>query len=193
MDKASYNLPPRIGQVGSIVFFLCLFWLAQPDLSGYNEFRKCHSNCLNGVLHGLLMPPAVSGVFLIVRSVSNNSAFTRQLQIVVTTAYLGLYLRYEASQFSPWLFFAIYLGIFELILYQSLFLSDWRRTQYLILGVTLVAVNVSTLEVVGHGVLEHHHSHVSEFFNSVFHTPLYGINSIMMYLGAEKRDDHACW
>jgi uncharacterized membrane protein YGL010W len=50
------------------------------------------------------------------------------------------------------------------------------------------------LEVIGHGLYEHHHSYVDEFFNSVFHTPLYGVNSVLLSGGlVAPRTDHMCW
>ena len=66
---------------------------------------------------------------------------------------------------------------------MNLFYIDSKksgRLYFILLGIILVFVNVSTLEVIGHGYYEHHHSYVSEFFNSVFHTPLYGINSVVV-------------
>ena len=119
------SLPPLLGQIGSIVFFLTLFSLAHPNATGYAEFRKCHGNCVNGILHAIGMPMAVSGVFLIVRSASDSPKFTRHLQFVVTTAYLGLYLGYEKSSTSPWLFYILYAGLFEFGLYHTgIFTAD---------------------------------------------------------------------
>mmetsp|Transcript_31241 Transcript_31241/g.44365 ORF Transcript_31241/g.44365 Transcript_31241/m.44365 type:complete len:139 (+) Transcript_31241:2-418(+) len=138
------------------------------------------------------MPLAVSGVFLIVQSVSNSANFTRILQLCVTTIYLWLYLQYENNPWSPWLFYALYMSIFDGILYHHLYTNHrWNRLQLLQLGVFLVLANVGALEAIGHGFHEHHHSYVDEFFNSVFHTPLYGINSVMGYV--LPRPDHVCW
>ena len=134
--------------------------------------------------------------------------------MIVTTAYLGLYLTFEEDLVSPWIFYLIYMSIFEYILFRRLYNSGhggsgkspvnfggkgsnsigWRRRDYLILGVSLVFFNVGILETVGHGYYEHHHSYVLEFFNSVFHTPLYGINSVLLSSGLRgPRDDHICW
>lgn len=189
------SLPPWLGKVGSVVFFLTLFRLAHKDAHGYAEFRKCHGNCVNGILHAIGMPMAVSGVFLIVRSVSDSPTFTRHLQFVVTTAYLALYLQYEASRTSPWLFYILYAGLFELGLYRHLYRRPgWKRRHFFACGVALVFCNVGALEVIGHGVFEHHHSYVEEFFNSVFHTPLYGVNSVLLSSGlVPPRTDHTCW
>lgn len=188
-------LPPLIGKIGSIVFFLTLFSLAHKDASGYAEFRKCHGNCVNGILHAIGMPLAVSGVFLIVRSASDSPSFTRHVQFVVTTAYLALYLRYERSKLSPWLFFVIYAGLFEFGLYRHVYArKGWERRHFLLCGAALVVFNVSALEAIGHGLFEHHHSYVEEFFNSVFHTPLYGVNSVLLSTGmVTPRSDHTCW
>jgi len=112
---------------------------------------------------------------------------------LVTTAYLGLYLQFEPSKISPWLFYVTYLGNFEFVLHQRIFVKNWKRMRYLIWGISLVATNVAILEGIGHGYFEHHHSYVGEFFNSVFHTPLYGINSVLISLGLEQRGDHTCW
>ena len=132
--------------------------------------------------------------------------FTRHVQIAVTTAYLGLYLAHKnaVSMLSPWIFYAIYMSVLEFILYQQLYSNPkWNRTMFLIRGITLIAVNVGALESIGHGLFEGHHSYVSEFFNSVFHTPLYGINSVLLYTGmvdvtsgnmtSEFATHHYCW
>lgn len=213
MTKAAANdiaaiIPPMLGKIGSVAFFATLFSLADPDRDGYNQFRKCHGNCINGLLHAIGMPLAVSGVFLIVRSVSASAIFTRHVQITVVTAYLGLYLTHEnsISMMSPWIFYAIYMSTFEFILYQRLYSNPkWNRTMFLIRGITLIAINVGALETIGHGLFEGHHSYVSEFFNSVFHTPLYGINSVLLSTGLidiaansteselEFASHHVCW
>lgn len=189
------SLPPWLGKTGSIVFFLTLFSLAHKDAGGYAEFRKCHGNCVNGILHAIGMPLAVSGVFMIVRSATDSPVFTRHIQFVVTTAYLALYLQYEQSRVSPWLFYVVYACLFEFGLYRHVYSQpSWKRRHFLWWGAALVLFNVSALEAVGHGFFEHHHSYVSEFFNSVFHTPLYGVNSVLLSTGLmPPRSDHTCW
>jgi hypothetical protein len=136
---------------------------------------------------------AVSGVFLIVRSVSDSPMFTRILQCLVTSRYLQLYLTFEPNRYSPWIFYALYMGIFDGILYHKVYHRNpaWSRWKYLWVGALLIGSNVGALEVVGHGMFEQHHSYVLEFFNSVFHTPLYGVNSIMTLVS--PRNDHVCW
>lgn len=186
------GLPSIVGMIGSIIFFLTLFSLANPDKDGYEQFRKCHGNCVNGILHFVGMPLAVSGVFLIVRSVSDHAEFTRHLSFVVTTTYLYLYLQYESHPYTPWLFYVMYMIIWEFLLYRRLYNDpSWSRISYLVTGICLVAINVGALEAIGHGLFEHHHSYVLEFFNSVFHTPLYGVNSVLATI--YPRPDHTCW
>ena len=160
------GLPPILGKLGSVAFFLTLFALANPDKEGYEQFRKCHGNCVNGLLHSIGMPLAVSGVFLIVRSVSDAPEFTRHLSFLVTTRYLYLYLQYEAHLYSPWLFYIMYMSIWEFVLYRKVYNNpSWSRLSFLIAGILLVLMNVGALESVGHGIFEKHHSYVSEFFN----------------------------
>lgn len=162
----SRGLPPIIGMIGSIIFFLTLFSLANPDKQGYDQFRKCHGNCVNGILHFLGMPLAVSGVFLIVRSVTDHPEFTRHLSFVVTTSYLYLYLKFESHPYTPWIFYGMYMSIWEFLLYRKIYNDpSWSRLSYLIVGILLVFINVGALETIGHGVFEHHHSYVFEFFN----------------------------
>jgi hypothetical protein len=191
ISKKPTGLNPAHGVLGSITFFLTLFSLANPNQEGYEQFRKCHGNCFNGVLHAIGMPIAVSGVFLVVRAASDSPEFTRKLQLCVVSAYLYLYLQYESNQYAPWIFYVLYMGIFDGILYQNLYYKNFTRIQFVLMGLALVAINVGALETIGHGFYEHHHSYVLEFFNSVFHTPLYGINSVMTMV--EPRDDHDCW
>lgn len=160
------GLPPSVGMIGSIIFFVILFTLADPNQEGYEQFRKCHGNCVNGILHFLGMPLAVAGVFLIIRSVSDHSEFTRYLSFAVTTTYLYLYLRYESHPFTPWLFYVLYMSIWEFVLYRKIYNDpSWSRMSYLVMGILLVFINVGALETIGHGLFEHHHSYVSEFFN----------------------------
>jgi hypothetical protein len=188
---STLELPPVVGMIGSILFFVALFSLSNPNAEGYAQFRKCHGNCVNGVLHAIGMPLAVSGVFMVVRSVSDSPSFTRQVQICVTSAYLYLYQQYEPHPYSPILFYILYLGIFELILYQQVY-RNHGRLWHLTWGLLLIFANVGALEAIGHGQLyEKHHSYVSEFFNSVFHTPLYGINSLLGLIW--ERPEHTCW
>jgi hypothetical protein len=188
------GLPPTVGKIGSLAFFVVLFALAEPDQHGYDVFRKCHGNCVNGVLHFVGMPLAVSGVFLLIRAASDSPLFTRILQGLVLTRYLVLYLTFERNPYSPWLFYVLYLCILDGYLYHHVYQSDpaWTRFRYLIVGVLLIIINVGALEVIGHGQYEQHHSYVYEFCNSVFHTPLYGINSVWTTLIA-SRTDHVCW
>jgi hypothetical protein len=165
-SSSGRGLPPILGKLGSIVFFLTLFGLANPGKDGYEQFRKCHGNCVNGLLHFVGMPLAVSGVFLIIRSVSDSPEFTRHLSFIVATRYLYLYLQYEVHPYSPWLFYAMYMSIWEFVLYRKVYNNpSWSRLSFLIVGILLVLVNVGALEAIGHGIFEHHHSYVEEFFN----------------------------
>lgn len=187
-----WGLPSTLGMVGSIAFFLTLFGLANPDQSGYEQIRKCHRNCMNGLLHFGGMPIAVSGVFLIMRGVSDSAEFTRHLSIGVASAFLYLYLRYETNAYSPWLFYFLYTSVFEFILYRRIYRDPtWNRLAYVLVGILVVATTVGSMEVIGHGIFEHHHSYVSEFFNSVFHTPLYGVNSALNLVAPQT--NHTCW
>lgn len=190
--KHAGGLPPLVGKLGSIAFFATLFALADTDARGYEIFRKCHGNCVNGILHFIGMPLAVSGVFLIVRSASDSPTFTRIVQGIVTSRYLYLYLQFETNPYSPWIFFFLYMAIFDGYLYHYIYQNPtWGRLQHLLVGALLIGINVGALEVIGHGIFEQHHSYVLEFFNSVFHTPLYGVNSVMTTFS--PRSDHACW
>lgn len=194
-EEAKFSLDPSIGKIGATLFFVLLFSLSEHDIQGYEKFRKCHSNCVNGICHAIGMPMAVSGVFMIVRAASDSAQFTRVIQTLVVTLYLVLYLQYEKDPISPWLFYILYLGILEFLLSQKLYKNEkMNRQKFLILGAALVAFNVGALETIGHGLFEHHHSYVLEFFNSVFHTPLYGINSVLLSSELRgPRDDHVCW
>lgn len=165
-SPSTRGLPPIVGMIGSIAFFLTLFSLANPNREGYAQFRKCHGNCVNGILHFVGMPMAVSGVFLIVRSVSDHPEFTRHLSFVVTTSYLYLYLQYESHPYTPWLFYAMYMSIWEFVLYRKVYGNPyWSRLGHLVIGILLVLINVGALESIGHGLFEHQHSYVLEFFN----------------------------
>jgi hypothetical protein len=150
------SLPPWLGKIGSILFFFTLFSLAKEDAEGYEAFRKCHGNCINGLLHFVGMPPAVAGVFLIVRGVSDSPTFTRLLQSAVTTCYLYYYLTYETNFVSPWLFYGLYMTIWE-CLYHFMYQRKLSRINFVLYGIVLILVNVGGLETIGHGVFEHHH------------------------------------
>ena len=129
---------------------------------------------------------------MIVRSASDGPLFTRHLQFCVVSAYLYLYLQYETNPYTPWIFYFVYMSVFDGILYQFLYHNpNWTRLKFLLVGIFLIALNVGALETIGHGLFEHHHSYVLEFFNSVFHTPLYGINSVLGLF--VPREDHVCW
>ena len=111
---------------------------------------------------------------MIVRSVSDHAEFTRHLSFVVTTTYLYLYLQYESHPYTPWLFYIMYMAIWEFLLYRKLYNNpSWSRISYLVTGIGLVVFNVGALEAIGHGLFEHHHSYVLEFFNV---SPSYYLN-----------------
>lgn len=190
--QPQYFPPIAVGVAGSIIFFATLFGSADPTDNGYSEFRKCHMNCVNGILHAFLMPAAVCGVFFLVRAFTASSSFTRWLQAVVTSLYFIIYLRHQHrfERASPWLFYIAYMVVFDRILYARFYVT--KDTMFFLTnGILLIALNVGALEVVGHGMLEHHHSYVSEFFNSVFHTPIYGIESVLHKIGLNPT--HECW
>jgi hypothetical protein len=151
------SLPPKLGKFGSVLFFTALFSLAHRDSTGYEEFRKCHGNCINGLLHFVGMPPAVSGVFMIVRAATNSASFTRMLQWLVTSYYLYLYTTFENNPWSPWLFFGVYMTIWECLYYFLYQRQRWTRIAFAGYGIMLIAINVGGLETIGHGVFEHHH------------------------------------
>jgi hypothetical protein len=158
---SSMSLPPSWGKIGSILFFTILFVLAKKNSEGYEEFRKCHGNCINGLLHFVSMPAAVSGVFFIVRGVSTSPTFTRLLQSAVTTCYLYFYLTYETNTSSPWLFYGLYMTLWE-CLYHFFYHKACTRVQFVWYGAILILVNVGGLETIGHGIFERHHRYVKK-------------------------------
>ena len=163
--QRSFSLPTSLGKLGSIFFFVALFALADPTPHGLQVFRKCHQNCISGVLHGILMPVAVCGVFCIVRAVSDDKIFTRWIQFVIVALYTMLYVEQQRNEqqddddenqgLIPILLFVVsHFVLFDRILYQTFLVrKDVTRTTYFWTGTLIIAANVGTLEVVAHGVL----------------------------------------
>jgi uncharacterized membrane protein YGL010W len=152
-----------------------------PTLEGYKVYRRFHSNCWNGLLHTLFMPVAVTGFFFLINWIFFhtyllNKKLVSQLQKIFLFCFTFGWMFYDPL--GGLLTFAFYYGLFNFN--DLMFYSNKNRTSYFYLkyGILLLGGSVLFLECVGHGYTEHHHSHLWEMFNSFFHTPLYGINSL---------------
>lgn len=80
------------------------------------------------------------------------------LQSAVTTFYLYFYLTYETHTMSPWVFYVLYMTIWECLyhfVYQRR--NNYTRLRFVALGILLILINVGGLETIGHGLFEQHH------------------------------------
>ena len=169
-DVYTFNI--NVNKMNIILDTLNKFYF-DPTITGYNAYRVFHSNCMNGLLHTVFMPIALIGFFLIVNGLTCDT-FTEFLRIIFSVLYFVGYFNIDP-----------YMGSLTVIIYYMItylahedMRSKMLKRHMMFIGFMLLLISVTMMELVGHGLFENHHSHLWEFFNSVFHTPLYGMNSI---------------
>ena len=161
-----------------------------PTLAGYNQYRNgIHINCITGFLHTIFMPLATLGFFLFLKTFdfrldSNKKPYTTSYTNIVFLFVLGLY---ELGYFfmfpivgSITIFFYFLFILINLKLSTIDYMKNpkLKKFKYRFYALLLITVSVGIMEFLGHGYLEHKHSNIFEFFNSIFHTPVYGLYSL---------------
>ena len=155
-----------------------------PNKIGYEMYREFHSNCYNGLVHTFFMPIAVTGVFLMIYGLIG-----RKMEIIKNIMTFTICLSY--ATYNPW-----YISILTLLVYHHLvnFMikmvlksTFFLRYVHIFIGLIIMGFAVGVMEFLGHGTFEHHHSHLSEVFNSIYHTPLFSINAIFDFFSGN------CW
>lgn len=155
-----------------------------PNKIGYEMYREFHSNCYNGLIHTFFMPIAVTGFFLIIFGLIG-----RKMEIIKNIMVFTICLSYIT--FNQWymtlLTLLVYHHLVNLIIKLILKSLFFVRYAYVFIGLLMMGIAISVMECIGHGVFEHHHSHIFEAFNSIYHTPLFSINAIFDFFTGN------CW
>ena len=169
-------------------------------MKGYEQYRSgVHTNCWTGLLHTLFMPVATMGFFMLIYScemffkpkeiysATDTRFFKNTLLLIYWIGYLftfpivGTFTIAYYHHLTTWV-----LNMSTLYMYKS---SNKRKTknQIFITSIVLLIFSVGMMEFIGHWTLENHASRLHEFFNSIYHTPVYGTMSIIYPLTNE------CW
>lgn len=178
-------------------------------IGGYDLFREyIHRNLFVGFLHALFFPIAAVGFFsglygLAMRLGINEFTIYNGLHgllLVIVSTMMTSYV-----MFAPWLGIATLSFHYVLIIiilrsfhnrYQEAKAREINSiytlqnenettrlrkngTSLFFVGLCTVLGSIFVMEVVGHWLIEGKGSDVSQFFNSVTHTPMYGIKSMI--------------
>jgi len=147
-----------------------------PSKTGYNAYRQFHSDCHNGYVHAMFMPWAVVGFFTIMYGIIGKMMFNVKdvMALTICISYIA---------FDSWYFvlpaIAVYHFGLSWYLRKKILPLPLSKTGFIVLGTILLTCAVSIMEFVGHGYFEHHHSHLPEVLNSIYHTPLYTIHAFV--------------
>jgi len=150
-----------------------------PSQLGYDIFTSyIHQNWLTGILHGIGLPASAIGVFMIIYGLfslvsSEPKTLTRYVSYFVLGGYTSGYLGYDP-----------YWGILTILIYWILIHESINTAAghsplvNIKVGSVIFASSLFLMEFIGHWLLESQGSDVSQLFNSIFHTPLYGVKAI---------------
>ena len=151
----------------------------EPTYLGYSLFTQViHRNYYTGILHGIFLPVAAIGLMFIIHSLikklyrfDSNHAVREKTEKVMWYI-LGWFSCCYAS-------YDVYYGAITILFYYCLMNQGIKAGPNLLWGILLMGLSVGMMEFVGHWYLENGASNLSHFFNSVIHTPLYGVRSIL--------------
>jgi len=119
------------------------------------------------------MPVACVGFFLCVKAVWGAQVAKKLLTAILAFMMIGWF------TFEP--IYSIITVAFYWLLINWTMNRAGKNKNNLFIGATMLAISVSVMEFIGHWYLEGNASHLGEFFNSVYHTPLYGVKSLLTY------------
>lgn len=173
-----------------------------PSIKGYNQYRNgIHMNCYTGILHGIGMPIASVAFFVLCQLIELHikHIYYSKSELYMKDIYFGISLTKIFRNIIFILFFLGYLftfpimGIITIIIYYKIvdYFMDIAtvylyynhntlfkaKTNIFIICCICLFGSISILEFLSHGYLENTHSNIFEFFNSIYHTPVYGFNS----------------
>lgn len=160
-------------------------------MAGYQQFRSgLHENCLTGLIHCVYMPLAAIGFFNIIAYIEMNlnprECYTLRWTRKTKNCLLIFYWLCYMNTFP--IIGTLTIFIYYVILTWALNLSTYKlfkaynkheaKLNILKCGLYLLIISIGILEFFSHWYLEQHSSRINELFNSILHTPVYGINSL---------------
>ena len=137
-------------------------------INGTEIFRYgIHINCYTGIIHGICFPIATVYFFNILHLIG----WSKLIYPII------MFFGYDMILSSDTVLdgiscFVFYIGIGYLSQLQDVgwMLSVWRILQC-----------IAVMEFIGHWYLESTSSILNHFLNSVYHTPVYGFQSVLSY------------
>ena len=157
-----------------------------PNQEGYDIFTSyIHQHPITGISHGLGLPISAAG-----------------LMVLIYTLFTLVTERYKAESWSRYAIYFILGGyatgyavmdfrtgllvitLYGFIMNYTINKMDqisypFRRTKWFIIGGLLFGLPVVVLEFYSHWYLEGSGSDISQLFNSIYHTPLYGTRALL--------------
>lgn len=161
--------------------------LYQPNAVGYAIFTEyIHQNKFTGLIHAIAMPIATSSLVLIIYSIMalykgvlNGLLYTTYVTYFILGGYASGYATYDPIfGFITICFYGLIPMNFTLQ-YINYYGNPFNIKKYLRIGVMGMLISVLCMEFIGHWYLEGAGSDVSQLFNSIYQTPLYGIRSLI--------------
>lgn len=174
-----------------------------PNIEGYNLFNhRIHQHMITGLIHGICTPIAGIGIFMIIFAINilltrrfllklSPAERTKRIMYVILGFYLSGYLSYSPGYGLITVLFYWYI-INKTInrvhynhspTYNIYYKYDDIKTQQLFIkGVMFLLFSVCGMEFIGHWLIEGEGSNVSLLFNSIYHTPLYGVKNILNFI-----------
>lgn len=157
-----------------------------PNQAGYDIFTSyIHQNPATGIIHGLGLPIAAAGVMIIIYSilamVFHRVTAERWSRYVIAFILGGYATGYVTMDFKVGVGVIVFYGwvMGRTITYLNRIKYPYDRKKYLLVGVLMLGIPVIMMEFFGHWYLEGLGSDVSQLFNSIYHTPLYGTRAVL--------------
>ena len=175
-----------------------------PTYEGYMHFKQhIHQHQLTGLIHGVCTPIAGVGAFMIIYGLvglirgkctsaninyeTKTKIITKKILYFVLGFFAAGYMGYSPglgglTVFIYWYVISGMIDRFAQAIPIRCAITHDIRNHYRRLiykGACVLLCNIAMMECVGHWVLEHQSSDLRWLANSIYHTPLYGIDSII--------------
>lgn len=150
-----------------------------PNQTGYELFTSTiHQDPVTGLIHGLAMPFACQGFFLIVYGLLTAMGF-RSLEYTHNLLWFIV-----GGMLSGYITFDPIWGVVSLVLYStyiSLSIERYNRIRYpIFVGIVTMAAALFCMEIIGHQYIESQASDITQLPNSIYHTVLYSTKSLFI-------------
>lgn len=171
------------------------------SIKGYEIFRdNLHLNCITGWLHAVGMPIILIGffvflhgyIFLVTDNIKRATDITKSIVTLLGCLFIFGYTHYDiiigfiTVNIYMWLIITSLNNKYRL--YKSYIDKDTNfynpeiyaiTIYFMINGILMIIIPLFIMEFIGHWLIENNSSNVSNVINSIYWTPLYGINSLI--------------